>query len=210
VSDRHGDSARKVLGLARQHAIRCEHAWIGSVHILLALLEEPGGIAGRALRQAGLELKLTSQAVQALTPPEGPVGSGQLPLTDDAKQLLERALAVVDTPDGPVDTEQLLLGLLVDGDCAASRVLVALDADPEQLKQSVYALIAAGPVAGQGLEPLGALDADDTAAVASAALRSLKAATELLRLIARGNPPCAEAADLAQRAHDALAEQLPG
>jgi len=209
LDDRFTDRVRKVMALARQQAARCEHAWIGSVHVMLALLEDAGGLAGQAMRDRGLELELAGQAVRALTPPEGPVEPGELPRTEDARALLERAAAVVDEPGGPIDTEHLLLGLLADADCAASQVLLALGADPKALEQAVYDRIAAGPTDAPGLRPTGPLDADDVAAVGRAALRSLEGAADLLGLLARENPGLGDAAHHAQLARDELERQLP-
>ena len=47
--------ARRVLALAHQEAERAHQGLIGTEHLLLGLLEEEGGVAGRVLRELGLE-----------------------------------------------------------------------------------------------------------------------------------------------------------
>jgi len=207
--ERYTEATRTIMGLARQHSVRLQHGWIGSVHILLALLEDTKGIAGRALRERGLTLDYAIQAVRALTPPEGPVeGSQALPHTPDAEELIERAGAVAEQPDGRrIRSEHLLLGLLTDSTSAASRVLLALDADPEQIKQTVYELIKDGPA--RSTAPSGLVGDDELALVERSARSTLQAAHDLIRILQRSDPGLQQAAELTQQALAALEQQLP-
>lgn len=52
--DRFTDRSRKVLQLARQEAASMGHNYVGTEHILLALLAEGSGVAAAVLRNAGL------------------------------------------------------------------------------------------------------------------------------------------------------------
>ena len=47
--------ARRVLSMAHEEAERAHQGLIGTEHLLLALLEEEGGVAGRVLREFGLD-----------------------------------------------------------------------------------------------------------------------------------------------------------
>ena len=47
--------ARQVLSLAQEEAERMNHSYIGSEHVLIGLIREEGGVAGRVLRELGLE-----------------------------------------------------------------------------------------------------------------------------------------------------------
>lgn len=181
MEDRHSDGSRRVMGLAQRHATQLQHGWIGSVHLLLALLEEPRGLAGRVLRDSGLALELTTQAVRALTPPEGAVPAGQLPFTADAQQVVEGALTIAG--DERIATEHLLLSLLADTSSAANNVLTALGADPRALKDAVIERVESGPARLAG--PAAGTDPD---AVGSAALASLSAARSLVHLLAAERP----------------------
>ena len=53
--ERFTQRARRVLSLAQEEAERLNHSYIGSEHVLIGLLREDGGIAGRVLRELGLE-----------------------------------------------------------------------------------------------------------------------------------------------------------
>ncbi|MFO3796753.1 MAG: Clp protease N-terminal domain-containing protein, partial [Anaerolineales bacterium] len=53
--ERFTQRAKRVLSLAHQEAERAHHAMIGTEHLLLGLIEEEGGVAGRVLRELGLD-----------------------------------------------------------------------------------------------------------------------------------------------------------
>ena len=53
--ERFTQRARRVLSLAHQEAERMRHNYIGTEHLLLGLIREEGGVAGRVLRELGLE-----------------------------------------------------------------------------------------------------------------------------------------------------------
>ena len=53
--ERFTQRARRVLSLAHEEAERLHHNYIGTEHLLLGLIREEGGVAGRVLRELGLE-----------------------------------------------------------------------------------------------------------------------------------------------------------
>ena len=54
--ERFTQRARRVLSLAHQEAERSHQESIGTEHLLIGLIEEDGGVAGRVLRELGLEI----------------------------------------------------------------------------------------------------------------------------------------------------------
>ncbi len=68
--------ARRVLDLAREEADRLSHRYVGTEHLLLALLREGEGIAAQILRQVGVERQqaenLILRLLRPLTPGSGP------------------------------------------------------------------------------------------------------------------------------------------
>ncbi len=53
--ERFTQRARRVLSLAHEEAERLHHNYIGTEHLLLGLIREEGGVAGRVLRELGLD-----------------------------------------------------------------------------------------------------------------------------------------------------------
>ena len=54
--DRFNDRAKRVLALAQDEAIRFNHNYIGTEHLLLGLVREGEGVAARVLDSLGVEL----------------------------------------------------------------------------------------------------------------------------------------------------------
>ena len=78
--ERFTQRARRVLSLAHQEAERMRHDYIGTEHLLLGLLREEGGVAGRVLRELGLEAGRVEEMIDRLTG-TGSARSGKLDLS---------------------------------------------------------------------------------------------------------------------------------
>ena len=91
--DRFTDRARKVMGLARQESQRFNHAYIGTEHILLGLVQEGSGVASDVLKSLDVDLrKIRKEVEKLLSFGTTMVTMGQLPFTPGAKKVLELAL----------------------------------------------------------------------------------------------------------------------
>ncbi len=64
--ERFTQRARRVLSLAQEEAERLQHNYIGTEHLLLGLIREEGGVAGRVLRELGLEQRRVEELVEHL------------------------------------------------------------------------------------------------------------------------------------------------
>ena len=97
--ERFTQRARRVLSLAHQEAERMRHSYIGTEHLLLGLIREEGGVAGRVLRELGLEAERVQEMVERLT------GSRRLPGRQDRPFSRNPAGAGIcrrrSPPDGP-------------------------------------------------------------------------------------------------------------
>ena len=64
--ERFTNRARHVVVLAQEEARRLHHNYIGTEHVLLGLLGEPGGLAFQALERFGMSLDSTREEVKAI------------------------------------------------------------------------------------------------------------------------------------------------
>src|SRR5258708_22462467 len=62
--DRFNDRAKRGLALAQDEAIRFNHNYIGTEHLLLGLVREGEGVAARVLDSLGVELSKVRTAVE--------------------------------------------------------------------------------------------------------------------------------------------------
>jgi ATP-dependent Clp protease ATP-binding subunit ClpC len=133
--ERFTQRARRVLSLAHQEAERMRHNYIGTEHLLLGLMREEGGVAGRVLRELGLEVDRVQEIVERLTGP-GQNRGGKLDLSPGTQQVLELAVEEARRMGHHyIGTEHLLLGLVRHGQGIALDVLRKLGVTPEQIRR---------------------------------------------------------------------------
>jgi ATP-dependent Clp protease ATP-binding subunit ClpC len=133
--ERFTQRARRVLSLAHQEAERMRHNYIGTEHLLLGLIREEGGVAGRVLRELGLDADRVQEIVERLTGAGGYQG-GKLELSPGTQQVLEHALEEARRMGHHyIGTEHLLLGLVRHGEGVAMDVLRKLGVTAEQIRR---------------------------------------------------------------------------
>lgn len=139
--ERFTQRARRVLSLAHQEAERMRHNYIGTEHLLLGLIEEDGGVAGRVLRELGLEPERVQEMVERLTG-IGQYRGGKLDLSSGTQQVLEFAVEEARRMGHHyIGTEHLLLGLVRHGEGIAMDVLRKLGITSEQIRRQTHRIL---------------------------------------------------------------------
>lgn len=133
--ERFTQRARRVLSLAHQEAERLRQNAIGTEHLLLGLIEEEGGVAGRVLRDLGLEPDRVREIVERLGG-YGQYRGGKIDLSPGVQQVLEYAIEEARRMGHHyIGTEHLLLGLVRSTEGSAGEVLRKLGVTPEQIRR---------------------------------------------------------------------------
>jgi ATP-dependent Clp protease ATP-binding subunit ClpC len=133
--ERFTQRARRVLSLAHQEAERMRHDYIGTEHLLLGLIREEGGVAGRVLRDLGLEADRVQEIVVRLTG-QGQSRGSRLDLSPGTQQVLEYAVDEARKMGHHyIGTEHILLGLVRYDEGIAVEVLRKLGVTPEQIRR---------------------------------------------------------------------------
>ncbi|NLN70302.1 MAG: ATP-dependent Clp protease ATP-binding subunit [Chloroflexi bacterium] len=128
--------ARHVLSLAQKHAERLQKPEISTEHLLIALIEMEGSVAGRVLRELGLE----TDRVTALVEKELGFGdhTGKVSLSAGMQQVIPFAIDEARQNEQKyVGTEHLLIGLTRLSDCEAMMILKKLGLSAEQIRRQV-------------------------------------------------------------------------
>ncbi|MFN8404498.1 MAG: ATP-dependent Clp protease ATP-binding subunit [Anaerolineales bacterium] len=133
--ERFTQRARRVLSLAHQEAEQSRNNNIGTEHLLLGLMDEEGGVAGRVLRELGMTSDRVREVIRRVS--SGSVGfdPSRVELAGDTQQVLELAVDEARRLGHHyIGTEHILLGLVrVDG--AALEVLRRLGVTPDQIRR---------------------------------------------------------------------------
>jgi hypothetical protein len=121
--ERFSEPAKKVITLAHGEAEAAQHSYIGTEHLLLGLLRCEEGMAHQALDALGVELAAARQRIEAAVGPGTEVAVQIVP-TARVKKVIEEAFEECQRlGDRHVGTHHLLLGLLLEEDGLAARVL---------------------------------------------------------------------------------------
>jgi ATP-dependent Clp protease ATP-binding subunit ClpC len=150
--DRFTDRAKKVMSFARQEAMKFNHEYIGTEHILLGLVQEGSGVAANVLKHMTVDLEKIRHEVEKIVK-TGPsmVTMGQLPFTPRAKKVLELSLEEASQlSHNYIGTEHLLLGLIRENEGIAAQVLMNLGVKLDEVREEVLEFLGASENSGNG------------------------------------------------------------
>jgi ATP-dependent Clp protease ATP-binding subunit ClpA len=130
--DRFTEGARQTVVLANEEARQLDHKYIGTEHLLAALLRNSDAVPARVLGEMGVTLdEVRVQIVRVAG--RGEAGKvEQIPFTPSAKSVLTRSLAAARSLSmDMIGTEHILLGLTREPNGVGVRILLELGAEPD-------------------------------------------------------------------------------
>lgn len=154
--DKFTDKARKVLVLAQEEARRLHQPYVGTEHVLLALLKEEDGLAAQALERLGVHYEATVAVIRRIvTIDESTDVSGHLSFTPRVKRVLENSLReAMQMGQSYISTEHLLLGIIRENEGTAIEVLERMGVSGDDLRAALNDLVGQSSVfAGQQFDP---------------------------------------------------------
>src|ERR1700716_2106380 len=112
--ERYTHPARRVIFFARYEASALASSSIDTEHLLLGLLREEAGIAGKIFKRNKLTYEVVRREIEARGRLQAPTSTSvDMPLSPEAKLVLQHASEEAERMDAShIDTEHLFLGLL--------------------------------------------------------------------------------------------------
>jgi ATP-dependent Clp protease ATP-binding subunit ClpC len=145
--ERFTQRARRVLTLAQENAESMHHNYIGTEHLLLGLVLEESGVAGRVLRGMGLNPRRVQDMVERMSGSPTRGMRTNLELTPRTKRIIELGVDEARRMGHHyIGTEHLLLGLIRQGESVALDILKQMGAEPEQVRRETLRAIQESPV----------------------------------------------------------------
>ena len=141
--DRFNDRAKRVIALAQNEAIRMNHNYIGTEHLLLGLVCDGEGVGGRVLDSLGVSLSKCRASVEAIVG-RGPstTSPSEITLAPETKQVISSAIEESRTlGHSHVGSEHLLLGIVRQGESTAAKVLSSLGVELEKVRHETIAAL---------------------------------------------------------------------
>jgi ATP-dependent Clp protease ATP-binding subunit ClpC len=161
--ERFTQRARRVLSLAHQEAERLHQREIGTEHLLLGLIQEEGGVAGRVLRELGLEEERVKEMIERIIPP-GRLFPERIQLSMGTEKVIQNAIEEARKLGHQyIGTEHLLLGLVRESEGTAADVLRRLGVSPEQVRRQTRRVLQDSPLGHPLQQPAGAAPKADKA-----------------------------------------------
>src|SRR5277367_2728054 len=151
--------ARRAVVTAQEEARELNHNYIGTEHILLALLRRPDGlpnqedgIAPAILEEFGMSRDgVREEVIAKVGIGKGKAKAGHIPFTPRAKKVLELGLReALALHHNYIGTEHLLLGLIREAEGVAAQILREQTGDLLAIRMAVLDLVPiAGPTDGR-------------------------------------------------------------
>ena len=137
--------AQEALNMARKIAAELKHPYVGTEHLLFGLKRVFTGVAGQVLDKNKVDEEQMEKAMDILVsaPEAAKKERKHLEYSPRLRYILEESQnEAVQLASEKVGTEHLLLTMLKDGDCVATRMLMTLNVNIQKLFQDL--LLAAG------------------------------------------------------------------
>ena len=137
--------AEKAISIANEIAAELGHNYIGTEHLLYGLVEEGTGIASKVLQNQGLSSEhildeideLIGKSEESLDKPAG--------FTPRTKRVIENAfLEAKKMGNEYIGTEHLLIGIMIEGDSVAVRIMMDSDINPQKLYNELVKILKEG------------------------------------------------------------------
>ena len=139
MQDKFTRQAANALKLAKTTAQSCNHSYIGTEHILVGLLKEKEGTAGRILEEFNVEEDALRQLIEELIAPSEVLAAEKAPeYSPRAMRVLEKSVQEAENQkEAQAGTEHLLVAMLKETDCVATRLLYTMGVNIQKLYVAV-------------------------------------------------------------------------
>ena len=141
------EQANDVLRIAKNIAKELDHPYVGTEHLLLGLRKVYTGVAGQVLAISGVDEEKILKVVDELVSPVGSVALAHNPeISPRLAYILEESKAeALRFQSSQIGTEHMLLSLLHETDCVATRILLTLNISLQKLYQDILSVLGVDP-----------------------------------------------------------------
>ena len=149
--DRFTAKARDAIGLAVDAAESLGHNYVGTEHLLIGLLQEGTGVAAKVLEECGVMEEKVMELVSQLITPSQPVRlAEQNTYTPSARRVIENSYREAVRFKAPlIGTEHILIAMIRESDCVASRLLNTMGINVQKLYMDLLAAMGEDAPAGR-------------------------------------------------------------
>ena len=149
--DRFTEKAKNALDLAAGAAEELGHHYVGTEHLLLGLLEEGSGVAARVLNECGVREERVTELISHLINDSQPYGLAERnTYTPSARRVIENSYREAVRFKAPlIGTEHLLIAMIRESDCVATRLLNTMGISIQRLYVDLMGAMGEDAAAGR-------------------------------------------------------------
>ncbi|UCD05955.1 MAG: ATP-dependent Clp protease ATP-binding subunit [candidate division WOR-3 bacterium] len=141
MQERFTERVRKILHLAHDEALKFKNNFIGTEHLLLAMIKEGEGVGAMVLINLGIELNELRKNIEGSVR-TGPGGKIDVPFSNESRVCLNYAMEEAKNfGHSYVGTEHLLLGIIRTPESLGAQVLESVGVDYETVKNEIIQLL---------------------------------------------------------------------
>jgi ATP-dependent Clp protease ATP-binding subunit ClpC len=141
LQERFTERVRKILHLAHDEALRFKNNFIGTEHLLLAMIKEGEGVGAMVLINLGTELNELRKNIESSVQ-TGPGGKIDVPFSNEARVCLNYAMEEAKNfGHSYVGTEHLLLGIIRTPESLGAQILESIGVDYETVRNEIIQLL---------------------------------------------------------------------
>ena len=137
--------AEKSISIANELAMEFGHNYIGTEHILYGLAKENSGVASKVIENQGITPEQIEEQIDVLVGRNEEELEDIVGFTPRTKRVIENAfIEAKKTNSDYIGTEHILLGILMEQDSVATRILLDLNVNLQKLYNEIIKIINQG------------------------------------------------------------------
>ncbi|MBI65700.1 MAG: Clp protease ClpC [Candidatus Marinimicrobia bacterium] len=139
MNENYTKDVQKLLKFAKEEALRLFHTYVGSEHLLLAIVKDSNGEAARTLKTLGCTISKIKKDVEGLVKTSNKsMTVGTLPLTRRAERILKKSyLKAKDMGFESASQNFILLAILLEDKCNAKDVISSYSIDSDLIEKYI-------------------------------------------------------------------------
>ena len=139
MSENYTKGIQRLLKIAKEQSLKIGHSYVGSEHLLLAIIKDSKGSASNTLIAIGCNIdKMQSLLKESLTASNVTSTLGHLPLTRRAERILKNSFIEAKNDNRKSSGQNdLLLSMLLENDCTLHKIFNLCSVDYQVIKSYV-------------------------------------------------------------------------
>ncbi|MDB4859917.1 ATP-dependent Clp protease ATP-binding subunit, partial [Candidatus Marinimicrobia bacterium] len=139
MSENYTKGIQRLLKIAKEQSLKVGHSYVGSEHLLLAIIKDSKGSASNTLIAIGCDIdKMQSLLKESLTASNVTSTLGHLPLTRRAERILKNSFIEAKNDNRKSSGQNdLLLSMLLENDCTLHKIFNLCSVDYQIIKSYV-------------------------------------------------------------------------